>query len=63
MLKQNQEKEDVRYWALKQKGDEFEVQSLNLQWDKSRLQNVVQGHEKDIFKTQRRDLDYYAPKG
>jgi hypothetical protein len=27
------------------------------------LQNVVQGHEKDIFKTQRRDLDYYAPKG
>ncbi len=40
----------MRYWALKQQANEFEVQSLTLQWDKSRLQNVVQGHEKEILK-------------
>jgi hypothetical protein len=49
MLKHNYKK-DVRYWALKKQANEFEAQSLTLQWDKRRLQNVVQGHEKEIFK-------------
>ncbi len=49
MLKHNQEKEDVRYWALKHQVDEFEVQFIALQRDKSSLHNMVFKNEKMRF--------------
>ncbi len=50
LLKQNQEKVDQKYWALKQQEDEFEIQSTAIQRNNNNLEHTTKESYAKILK-------------
>ncbi len=61
LLKENQEKEDAKYWALKKELDNLEIMQFCMRQRKSPMTNA--GIEDKKFEIQGGDLEYHASKG